>query len=98
MAERPLKRADARDWKGMISAADPHDLPADALQLLDNMQVLERGKLLGRSGYQRLALLTGDSSNPSPSPVVSMYNFQTPLNQFLVYQTNAGQIKAGMLG
>lgn len=98
MADRPLKRAEARDWKGMVSAADPHDLPADALQVLENMQVLNRGELLGRAGYRRLGFLTGDTSNPSPSPVASMVNFQTPLNEFCVYQTDSGQIKAGMLG
>lgn len=98
MADRPLKRADARDWKGMISAADPHDLPPDALQVLENMQILNRGELLGRAGYRRLGFLTGDTSNPSPSPVASMVNFQHPQGQYLVFQTDSGQIKAALLG
>lgn len=94
---KPLTRTDMRQFGGMASAYDPHDLTGGMVQHQENLVTTVPGELAGRRGYA-LTLYT-QGSLVAGSPVIAAYNFQHPLSSggFLVYQCSNGTLRAALL-
>lgn len=78
---------------GMITNADPSDLPRGAAQLQENLQSLKAGQLSGRGGNQKAAFLNGQSAGTSD--VIAVYNCHRPAGDCLLFETADGALRVG---
>lgn len=79
-----------RDFKGLISDADPQDIPDGAAVSLLNVQGLQRGALSVRKGIQKNTDYT--ASSPGTDDLVYACNYQHPLQDVLVTEDSAGVV------
>ena len=76
-------------FPGRFSNIDPHDLPAGATQIQDNIHSRKLGQLDVRDGIQATALARAASDD-----IVSLFRFDRPDRTYLVWHTATGKIQA----
>jgi hypothetical protein len=77
------------NFQGMMSNADPHDIPQGAMRYQQNLVIRKAGMLQGRDGI-RSAFGTRTASDN----VISVFRFDAPNGTHYVYQTSSGKIIA----
>lgn len=77
---------------GLYSNADPHDLPAGAAQILQNIHCLVPGQLTVRKGVQPSTDFT--PSSPTTNDIIGLYGYMRPEGNVILIQDNAGNLKA----
>lgn len=85
--------AKIREFKGLVTNADPHDLPPGAAQVMDNITTLIAGQLTARKGHAETTF--ANEISDVASNVIAMQYFPTALADFTVYVTASGLVKAG---
>lgn len=82
-----------REFRGLVTNADPHDLPPGAAQVMDNITTLVPGQLTVRKGHAETTF--ANEIADVASNVIAMQYFPTSLADFTVYVTASGLVKAG---
>jgi hypothetical protein len=77
------------NFLGMMSNADPHDIPSGALRYQLNMVVRKAGELRGRAGLEPAFGTRAVNDN-----IISLFRFDAPNGTHYVYQTSSGKIIA----
>jgi hypothetical protein len=60
----------ATKWPGLISNADPHDLPPGAATVQENFTCVVPGKLTGRKGLRMVSFTNMDPAVSEPTTAV----------------------------
>lgn len=95
MKTNPTRSAvEIKDWQGLITAADAHDLPHGAAQSQLNLQCLNAGSLTARPGIRKSSTYSGSTSND----IISQFTYQSPLDDWIVTVDTNGDIKARKSG
>lgn len=93
MAEQPRSRLPVRDFKGLVTNEDSHDLAPGEMQVQRNLQIFSKGRASVRKG---MAPVTFDNpASPTTAQVQSLTYFRIPGADLLVYQDSLGNVKAG---
>lgn len=87
-----LNRIRISEWAGLVTNADPHDLPPGAAQVQINLQCLTPGKLSVRQGLQVLSDYM--PASPGTLALISVFVFQHPGGDWLITVDTGGVVKA----
>ena len=90
MADAPKSSVDVNKWPGLMTNADPHNLPAGAAQEQVNIQSLVPGQADVRKGIQRDPNFSGSVAQE----IITVYRYTHALGDFLVTVDTNGYIKA----
>lgn len=93
MLDKKQPLAKIREFKGLVTNADPRDLPPGAAVTMDNITTLVPGALTVRKGHAETTF-ANEISDVS-SNIIAMQYFPTSLDDFIVYTTASGLVKAG---
>ena len=78
------------NWPGLVTNADPHDLPAGAAVAQNNCFARRAGELSVRRG---LSVLSFDSGTVVDSQLISVAAFNEPHAVYIVYLNALGQVR-----
>ena len=81
-----------REWAGLITNCDPHDLPVGAARVQNNLMCITPGVLEPRKGLREY---TFPASTYAAAAVNGMYRYQTRLYDYTVFSTTAGKVYYG---
>lgn len=90
---RPNYAVGIDEFRGLVTNADPHDLPAGAAQAQTNLQCLVPGKLTVRGGLVPVAYANATSA--TASNMISMFGTHRPGGEWVLYQLADGTLHAG---
>ena len=79
-------------FPGLMTNADPHDVPPGAAQVQTNFQSLIPGQLTVRKGVQPSTDFT--PSSPSTNDLIAIAGYVRPEGNVVLIQDNAGNLKA----
>ncbi len=83
-------------WPGLISNADPHDLPPGGGVIQENFSCVTPGKLTGRKGLRAAMFSNADGTEATPTdPVIAMHVMSTPLGEVAVMLADDGKVRIG---
>lgn len=83
-------------WLGLISNADPHDIPAGGAVIQENFACLTPGRLTGRKGLRSVMFSNADGEVNAPTdPVIAIGSMETPLGQMVVMLLEDGTVRYG---
>jgi hypothetical protein len=80
-------------FQGIVSNADPFDLPPGAMQVQENMQVRRAGELQVRNGLTDYGVTRSSTRN-----IISLYKFNRPDADWFVWQDALGNVEAIKVG
>lgn len=83
---------DTTEWLGLVTDADPHDLPPGAAQVQTNLVCLAAGKLRPRRGVRR------HTFSPVPSgtaQITNCFRYQTRTGDYVAYSDTSGNVFIG---
>ena len=81
--------ASIKQWTGLLTNADPHDLTPGAATVQDNCYGRRLGTLMPRQGIRPVATEGGTSYM---EPICSMFTIQTPGGTMIFAQTTQGKV------
>ena len=91
MADKPSTGITiGEEWKGLVSNADPHDIPPGAMQSQENCYSRYPGQMNVRLGMK----LESDLSDSGTEEIITTFTYEHPQGDFLVTVDTAGDIKA----
>lgn len=93
MSERSKFAASFEDWLGILPNASPHRLKAGAAQEQTNLRVHVPGRAEVRGGLRPLTFTNGTTA--VTDEIQAMHGFTRADARWVVYQTTAGDLKAG---
>jgi hypothetical protein len=93
MGLEPLAQQEAREFRGLITNADPRDIGVGASQDQTNMQCLVNGQIQCRGGNRPVTFSNGITS--VAGQIIGMCFFQTPNDAIVVFQNEKGEIRVG---
>lgn len=93
MGLEPLSQQSAKQFRGLITNADPHDIGVAASQDQTNMQCLVSGQIQCRGGNRPVIFQNGITQ--VQQQVIGMFYFQTPSADWCLFQTADGNVRAG---
>ncbi len=83
-------------WPGLISNADPHDLPPGGAVVQENFTSRVAGKLTGRKGIRAAMFSNADTEiSPATDRVMAMDTLQAPAGQTVVMLLDDGTVRIG---
>lgn len=82
-----------RQFRGLMTNPDPHDLPPGAALVMDNVTTLVPGQLTVRKGHAETTF--ANEIADVASDIIAAWYFPTSLADFTVYVTASGLVKAG---
>lgn len=91
----PLSGQQLTKFPGLISDADPSDIPPGAFASQDNFESLVSGRLTVRKGFVRVAF-TNEGGGPSTGNVVSLHRHHFGVSDTYLYQLDDGTIRVGL--
>lgn len=77
-----------QEWGGIISNADPHDIPLGSMVEMDNLEIRRAGALDVRKGGTRL------NTRVASDDIISQFTFRRPEGEWIVWETSTGKVKA----
>lgn len=92
--------SEARQWPGLLTDPDPHDLPPGGAQVQTNWASLRPGRLDGRAGMREVwgenfsARGTAASDITTLADVVACYGFVRGEANYIVSMDTDGTVKA----
>jgi hypothetical protein len=89
----PIVRTGVEKWQGQVSNASPHQLSPGAAQSQLNCRTNVLGQLDVRPGVQPVEFNNGVAS--ATTNVIALSFYDADLQDYLIYQTDDGKIKAG---
>lgn len=92
--ESPRRRMDIKDFGGLVTNADPFDLPAGSAVTMQNCHPLVPGQLTARKGHGAVAF-SNNASASTGNDVMAMYFFPSVIADWIIYELSDGSIKAG---
>jgi hypothetical protein len=93
MSERPRAYQSIRVFTGLLTNADPEDIPPGASVVLENFWLVTPGEMQSRDGFLTQTLSGGNSTNSND--VIAGTLFVTPGQSWIVYQLSDGHVLAG---
>src|SRR3990167_5102145 len=93
MAVQPLRILRVDSFRGLVTNADPHDLPNGALREQNNLACLAPGQLTVRKGMVKGRF--ANAITATTHTVLSLTEFRRPDSNFIVYFDTGGALKAG---
>lgn len=86
----------ATKWPGLISNADPHDLPPGGATVQQNFTCLVPGKLTGRKGLRLLMFGNVDSQVATPTDdVLEVFAMTNAIGQTVLMLLEDGTVRYG---
>lgn len=92
--DEPRRRIDIRSFSGLVTNADPFDLPEGAATLMQNCHPVIAGKLTARKGHTAVTFSNAASAS-SGNDVMAMYFYPSVIADWVIYELTDGTIKAG---
>jgi len=93
MGLEPLSEQRAREFRGLITNADPRDIGVGASQDQTNMQCLVSGQIQCRGGNRPVTFSNGIPS--VAGQIIGIQYFQTPSDAIVLFQNAVGEIRVG---
>lgn len=93
MGLEALSQQEAREFRGLITNADPHDIGVGASQEQTNMQCLVAGQIQCRGGNRPVIFANGVAQ--VQQQVIGLFYFATPSNDWAIFQDASGAIRVG---
>lgn len=79
--------------RGILSNANPHNAP---IVEQDNLTLVVAGQVTGRAGYAPVTFTSEQGSSDTHS-VYSMYHYQHPLSEWVIWSDSNGDVHCGNL-
>ncbi len=94
MSDEPRNPTSMRDFRGLFTNADPHDIPPGASTEQTNIQCLKPGELTVRKGTR--PVIFNNAIAAALTHIISMVHYHHPTGpEWCVYQLSDGTVKAG---
>ena len=96
MNDKPQDQVRIKDFPGLATSLDPHDLVSGAAQVQSNAMSQAPGRLTVRRGYQKTTFANSGTASAVTNQLISMTDFINPVGNWLVYELSSGAVRAGM--
>jgi len=85
----------AERWPGLISDADPHDLPDGGGVVQENLMSLQPGKLSGRAGMRPAMYMNSGSGSAETGDILCVATFSSPVGETIMLLSDNGVVSYG---
>lgn len=94
MKPQPKRIARAESFTGLVSNADPYDIPFGATTVQDNLQCLVPGQIQVRKGWARASGFNRPIPSEAMADLTNIYRYRHPSGDRMITVNRTGQIES----